>query len=122
MTTCLDGDVWLPIRHVDVLGIPCNGVPVLANEYISSDVVCAIRKGLFLQNNTDPSSQDLQSGSFPSFSLSYMQHILDKDGGADMSEQEQLAFKIAAVLPSQPFHAFPMSILKNFVIVDHPRH
>lgn len=88
----------------------------MASDYVPNDVVCAVKQALFVQYNLVPSiHQDQHSATYPSFSLPYLQHILEKDYGANMSEQEKCAFKIATVLfpmayflaPTQPFYAFP---------------
>lgn len=75
------------------------------SEFLSSDVVCAIRQALFLPEDTATSIGGQQSVPCPSFTLECLQYILEKDYGSTMTEQQKTAFKIATVLYSMA-HAF----------------
>ncbi|CAL5048747.1 unnamed protein product [Urochloa decumbens] len=132
MAICLDNGACLPIRDIDVhlvLGIPFEGDPIVGCEQLCNDVVCALRQALFTDNTIEGCIEGPRSVPCPSFTLEYLEHILVKDYGDSMTEQEKSAFKIAIVLfsmayflaPSQPFYAFPVSILNNFVSAGEPK-
>lgn len=97
----------LPIKDIDAhfaFGIPFKGKQVIHDNNPDKEVVSSIRRTLFLN---DPKA---------SLSLQYLEEILVKDYGGYISEEEGIAFKIAAVLYCmayflgvyQPKHCFPI--------------
>ncbi|KAJ1260664.1 hypothetical protein BS78_10G250200 [Paspalum vaginatum] len=105
MTLCLNSGVSLPIRDVDVhlvLGIPFQGKPVHYDENQSSETVIALRHSLSLDDQP------------ANLTLSWLEHILEKEYSTIMSSDEERAFKVAVVLHSMAYYLAPHEPHPNF--------
>lgn len=114
----LDSGAQLPLRDVDVhliFGIPFEGQSVQYVLNQSNDALTAVMNKMSIDINP------------PALTLSYLQHVLEKDYELRCSETQKVAFKIAIVmycvcyfLAPEMNHAFPLHLISNFTNVVKP--